>query len=751
LIPKQKCMSNQETTSLAPEEFLHSRDVNLQKSPGVTSTIDYLNQNGTVIPNQPADKISAYLAFLRDAVNDGILTGDSENIGRQIDAASVPEEDVPEAYFNFQKRVWREQGHGDVDISPGIKRELVKIARNDQEGRLEEWAEYLTGDDNPYPDWFKYYAWESVIKLKPFNIEKQAFTRRSRGTTAPFPELNQEALAYVYDGLQAAHIDGKTLDDPEHKSLAASGNFAKLYAHAIREATPQSPELTSITEGAWTVYEQTRDTDVAERLSGSLAKRATGWCTAGKSMAARQLRGGDFHVFYTKDKNGEYTRPRIAVRMSDGQVVEVRGILPAQEVEPEFVDIALDHIKDLPGGDTYTQKVEDMRRVTDIDNRLNKDPDKILTSEEIRFLYELDRKIEGFGYKPDPRIKQIVNARDFRADMQEIGQPMDEELAQKLLDNGEVKVLCNHLDAFDTFEPEARERIQKGIMSEVRYFRIKDYIRYFGGDPMSASMGMLDSGISHVKREVIRYFDTIPGIDTAAILKHITKTAAVYLFEDRPDLVENMTPAERIDFSKTMIANGKYDDLAHHLDAFPEIDRGEFAQQMFDMGKPDIIFWNIHKFPQVDKATLAEQLMKNGDVPPVQLIWAFNKLPLDRDKVAQRLMDDGNYSAIIMYLKDFPALDPLDLLTHMVAHGETEGALKLIRQESNLYGHGDFPKVSCEEFAQRLITAGYGDLVKTNLRAFGLSNDKYFEMSLAPLPRRKRAVKRITRSVLGPS
>ncbi|MFC1787817.1 hypothetical protein ACFLZY_01200 [Patescibacteria group bacterium] len=40
-----------------------------------------------------------------------------------------------------------------------------------------------------------------------------------------------------------------------------------------------------------------------------------------------------------------------------------------------------------------------------------------MSPDELRFLYEIDSKIEGFGYHSDPRIKELRDARDPEADM----------------------------------------------------------------------------------------------------------------------------------------------------------------------------------------------------------------------------------------------------------------------------------------------------------------------------------------------
>ena len=67
-------------------------------------------------------------------------------------------------------------------------------------------------------------------------------------------------------------------------------------------------------------------------LAQSLRSWNTGWCTAGTRTAAHQLSMGDFYVYYTQDEEGKDVVPRVAIRMEDGSVAEVRGINPDQNL-----------------------------------------------------------------------------------------------------------------------------------------------------------------------------------------------------------------------------------------------------------------------------------------------------------------------------------------------------------------------------------------------------------------------------------
>ena len=401
------------TEDKAAGRFVHKYSSVDQKE--VDQVVGYLRRNGETIPDKAGDRTAVYLKFMADTVNDGVLTGDPDSVKRQIDAHVIKPEDVPESYFALQRRIAREQGHGDIEITSDMKRQLIEAAQADQRGSLDKWVEYLGGDDGSYPDWFKRYTWDSVLKLGAYDKEKAKFDRRDTSTVAPYPELNREALAYAYDTVKKFHVVSETVDDAKLKQILKEGSFGRLYAHAVTEVTPDSPEIKNEVRGSWTQFHETNDPRTARRLSGSLQGHGTGWCTAGESTAEAQLNSGDFYVYYTRDEDSKDTIPRVAIRMQSGEVAEVRGVLPSQELEPLMADIASEKLQDLPGGEEYIQRAADMKHLTTIDTLLSKDPNAELSVEDVAFLYELNRTIEGFGYDDDPRVQELqVKAANAR-------------------------------------------------------------------------------------------------------------------------------------------------------------------------------------------------------------------------------------------------------------------------------------------------------------------------------------------------
>lgn len=369
----------------------------------------------------------------------GITNENPEFIEAEINDLLITEADVPQSYYDLQKRIARERGYGDMEITDELE-EKIKTLQNDQAESLMKWSEYLRSDGNGhiYPDWFKVYVWESLKKMGEFDREKGKFKKRTKSTTAPWPELNAEALAYVWGKINHGVVKGDAVDDEKLANLLNNGNFSTLYAHALHEAEAGgiTPELREITEGRWVKYDQTQssdysdsyeedgeytddafvdaDNDTAMSLSQSLYGKRTGWCTAHGGTAADQLRKGDFYVYYTLDDQGNYTIPRIAIRMEWGVVAEVRGIESGQNLESNMIDIVVEKLKTLPGGDEYFEKVENMKRLTEIDERVKGGGE--LTADDIIFL-RFSGEIKGFGHYEDPRIEESLQGRSLDDDL----------------------------------------------------------------------------------------------------------------------------------------------------------------------------------------------------------------------------------------------------------------------------------------------------------------------------------------------
>ncbi|OIO46244.1 MAG: hypothetical protein AUJ28_02860 [Parcubacteria group bacterium CG1_02_37_51] len=180
------------------------------------------------------------------------------------------------------------------------------------------------------------------------------------------------------------------------------------------------------TRGKWVKYQ--KDTEPTA-LWASLQNKGTAWCTKGFTTAKTQLEGGDFYVYYTLDKKGQATIPRIAIRMQGNDIGEVRGVEDSdQNMEGNMIAIAEKKLNTFPGAEQYKEKTADMKQLTEIYSRHKQGEE--LTKEDLRFLYEIDKPIQGFGYKKDPRIEELT--RDVAKDVSIIFECTQEQIARNI-------------------------------------------------------------------------------------------------------------------------------------------------------------------------------------------------------------------------------------------------------------------------------------------------------------------------------
>ena len=70
----------------------------------------------------------------------------------------------------------------------------------------------------------------------------------------------------------------------------------------------------------------------------------------------------------------------------------------------------------------------DLKRLTEIETKQKQKVE--LSDSDLRFLYELDGPIEGFGYNKDPRVKKIMHGRaNIRGDLAKLFACRPEEIS----------------------------------------------------------------------------------------------------------------------------------------------------------------------------------------------------------------------------------------------------------------------------------------------------------------------------------
>lgn len=416
---------------LSPGSDFLKQKYDLHNTPEVASAARRTEiKTGEKVPHNPEAEITNYLDRFKEIID----RKDPQRRQHGIDALKrwmfdrfvTKYEDIPQSYWDFQERVMRERGQGgdwanaDPEEKEQIKHQTAEALISDQRSSLEQWIDYFASSDSDYmPPELKYWTIRSVLGLVEYDKDKKEFPKRSKGAVKEFPDINHEALAYVIDSIIKKYkgqypeynYDIGPEEQTKFQRFLNNENFAKLYGWSIEQINPIPEHLLRVTEGKWIKYDQNSD---HMPLVRSIQGKGTGWCTAGENTAKTQLQGGDFYVYYSNDDNGNPTIPRIAIRMEQDKIAEVRGIAYKQNLDPFIAPVLEEKLNEFPDKDEYLKKEHDMSHLTEIDNKTkNNIP---LTKEELIFLYEIDSKIQGFGYQDDPRIKELRDKRNPKED-----------------------------------------------------------------------------------------------------------------------------------------------------------------------------------------------------------------------------------------------------------------------------------------------------------------------------------------------
>ena len=328
--------------------------------------------------------------------------------------------EVPEKYLEFlDKNQFDLTGH---HLTKEEKEEHKRVIIEDQKKSLDNWIDYLTSEDAKfYPWWAKYWAFQGMLKIGAYDNENGIYGKRDETTVAPFIELNQEALAKAID-LVIKEVKQEDIES-ELSNLVKQGSFTKLYQILLKKQKDTNYDTKDI-EGKWIKYEQGEN---YQKLWESLQGYNTGWCTAGEETCKRQVKNGDFYVYYTKDKDGEYKVPRLAIRMDGTEKIgAIRGVAKGQNVESHLEDVLDKKLENFEDREAYKRRINDSKMITYIYTKY--EHNKELTKEDLNFIYEVDRQIEGFGYRQDSRIEEIKQGRNKRKDLAKMYECKEEEI-----------------------------------------------------------------------------------------------------------------------------------------------------------------------------------------------------------------------------------------------------------------------------------------------------------------------------------
>jgi hypothetical protein len=323
-------------------------------------------------------------------------------------------------------------------ISEEERQKIIEQTIKDQEESLNYWFTYLLSPEaENYPLEFRYWAFVEMLKCGSYDEKRRTFNERTKSTIAPFPPLNQQALAIVLDEIirkqkkEPSQILASLQDENERREFEKrlqAENFKDLYGFALdyvkRLVLPK--ERLPIIKGEWRVFKKGSD---PKELARAIQNFPTGWCIAGEGTAAFYLSHSDIYIYFSEDNNGNPTIPRAAIvynHESQG-ITEVRGVAEYQNLDPYIHPVVEEKLKEIPQGIEWMETMQDQKKLAKIYlKHLN---NQELTQEELRFIHEIDREIKIFGYERDPRIEEILRSRDKRKDLSIIFNCQESEIA----------------------------------------------------------------------------------------------------------------------------------------------------------------------------------------------------------------------------------------------------------------------------------------------------------------------------------
>jgi hypothetical protein len=264
-------------------------------------------------------------------------------------------------YINNEIETHKEQGSSLETIqrleqmkdSEPARRSIIDDIAKTQKESLDKWVDYLKLSEYKFP--FKFLILKAVLNFN-YDLKQNKLFERGRDTIRNFTPFDAGSLAE----LNEKNSDFLLMD----YNVIMNENSSKILNS--QEVVEQSGN------GKWIKFNggsKTKPEDI-EKNGNRLMNlvQNTYWCT--KSAGTSQLRGGDFYVYVT-EANGEIF-PRIAVRMNEDKVGEVRGNKSsAQDLDAEMLPIAEEFLnKNIPNDSgkkwldsiKYNKKCVEMRK-----------------------------------------------------------------------------------------------------------------------------------------------------------------------------------------------------------------------------------------------------------------------------------------------------------------------------------------------------------------------------------------------------
>ena len=350
--------------------------------------------------DNPEEKIKKYLNRIDEVINKVKKSKRNREIAKLFFYKKYICNKLSTKFIEIREKIMqRKLNENDIEA-------ILETVRKNQKDTLDRWLDFFV--DSNYPTWFKYYIIRGVLKSGGYDKAKDLITRRTSSSAYPFLEFNSSIISKIYNYL--SELIGKEFDENNLDGL----NFQKLYIKFAKENKSKSDE------GIWVKYPKNSSYDI---LCNDINGYNTGWCINQKEIAENYLSLGDIEVFYTKDNNGEFKIPRIAIRMLGNTLEEIRGVADNQNLEKSMIKPLEEKLKSFSYIGKYKKIIQQFKTLNIIEEKVNNNIE--LTNEELCLLYEIGKPIELFGYEKEKRVIEIRNKRNTKKDLNKIFSEVD--------------------------------------------------------------------------------------------------------------------------------------------------------------------------------------------------------------------------------------------------------------------------------------------------------------------------------------
>ena len=396
-------------------EFLRSNNPNIHKTMGGPARREKVRTGKTI--EKPDEVISVFLnryAQVLQRKGEQERKKGIEAIWRMVKRDNIiKEENISRAFNNYLNRK-RDMGEDIAESEiPRLKKEYAEMKIEDQEDSLYNWIEYFASHEtDTYPLWFKFLALKNVLRVGEYRPREKQFYKRTKYTAKPFLTLNKQALAGIYEHFNKI-VEGKDIEteDEEFRTYLENKNFVKAYIRRMEILKRnRGAEHLEVIDGKWRRFTKGQEKEMFDSLQG----HHTGWCLEGSiNTCEGYLDNGDALIYYSNDKRGDPTIPRLTIAFRGKGIREISGIEEGQTLDEYIFPVLKEKLEEYPQeAERYNKAAEDMKRVTEIHNS-----PLSISKEDLRFLYEIDGKIHNFRGGTDPRVKEILRGRDAREDI----------------------------------------------------------------------------------------------------------------------------------------------------------------------------------------------------------------------------------------------------------------------------------------------------------------------------------------------